>query len=395
MYLSAPSCRKKAMYQFVENLKSDRALFFYRGGTALDAILQAMEVGPGDEVICPVFTCPAVPYPVRRLGATPVYTDIDPRTFNIDPNRIESKLTRSTKAIIAQHTFGIPADMSQILEIARRQDVWVIEDACHALGSKYRGQEVGTLGDVSFYSFGWYKPLTLGVGGAAFVNNPELFRNVEKVYEQFATPPLRDLLLLYLQYLAYNCLVSPTSFWFLKEAYRRLSIAGVLTGTRRRKEGSDVRNPYEITPDTSRFHGKRIIPHLERRLFRKLDRWADVVAHHNQITAQYEKNLAEAGYAHYKPVSHLEPVYYKYPLLSHRKKEIFEHAKRERIEMSDMFGSPLYPPQRRANWQALGYREGLCPISEQASAQIVALPVHTKVQLEDVERTVTFLASFL
>jgi perosamine synthetase len=383
------------MLRFAENIKSEKAFFFYRGGTALYASLKAMGVGPGDQVISPVFTCPAVPHPIVRLGATPIYVDIDPRTFNIDPNQVEAKMTSATRAIIVQHTFGIPADMDSILDIARKHDVWVVEDACHALGSRYKGQEVGTFGDVAFYSFGWYKPLTLGVGGSAVVNNPLLKPKIVEVHEQFVTPTFKELVVLYLQYFAYSWLVNPATFWLLKEIYRRLSIAGIISGTSRRtKDVSSTRSPYAVEPGDAPFKGKTIIPYQEKRLFRKLDRWDDMIAHQEWIVSRYRQGLSTVDYTPFELESHLEPVYYKYPVLSDHKNEIFERARQTQIEMSDMFGSPLYPPDRKANWEALGYKEGMCPHSERASERIIALPVHAKVRSKDIETTVALLASF-
>jgi perosamine synthetase len=102
------------VYQFVDNLKSDKASFFYTGSTALYALLRSRAVEQGDVVILQVFTCPAVPTPVVRLGATPVHVDIDPGTFNMAPDRIEAKITKKTKVIIAQHSFGIPAEMCKL-----------------------------------------------------------------------------------------------------------------------------------------------------------------------------------------------------------------------------------------------------------------------------------------
>lgn len=386
------------MYQFVENIKSDRTFFFYRGGVALYALLKSMGVEQGDEVILQVFTCPAVPSPVVRLGATPVYVDIDPGTFDMDPDKIEAKITEKTKVIIAQHSFGIPAEMDPILAIARKHNLWVVEDTCHALGSKYRGQEVSTFGDAAIYSFGWYKPVVLGVGGAAVVNNPILRPKMEEIYENFATPLLKELLVLYLQYSAYSLLVKPSRFWFMKEVYRRLSILGIIAGTSQRKKAANSRGEKAGAARNGRVGkvgGKRIIPFQERRLFRKLDHWNDMIARQRWIVSRYEELLSQAGYVPLELDHHLEPVYYKYPLLFDRKREIFEQAQKARIEMSDMFGSPLYPPDRRANWKALGYEKGMCPISEDISDRIVALPVHAKVQAKDIERTIALLASYL
>jgi perosamine synthetase len=383
------------VYQFVGNIKSDKALYFYRGGMALYALLKAMGIGQGDEVILQVFTCPAVPSPVVRLGAMPVYVDIDPGTFGIDPGKIEEKITKKTKAIIVQHTFGIPAEVDPILDIAHKYGLRIIEDCCHAFGSKYRGQEVGTFGDAAFYSFGWYKPVVLGVGGAAVVNDPDLRQSVRALYDSFITPPLKELVGLYCQSLAYVLLLYPSLFWPLRNVYYRLAGRGLIAGTSRRRKGSAAQGGKKGAVQHNRVAGKRMIPFQKGRLSRKLDRFANrAIPHQQWLVSQYEELFSQGGRNTLKLNSHLEPVLFKYPLLFDRKREVFEKAPQARIELSDMFRTPLHPSWQERRWRRMGYQKGLCPISEDVSDRIVALPLHTKIRAKDVERTVAFLASF-
>ena len=129
----------------------ENRFYFFKGRVALYAILKSIGIGQGDEVILPGFTCVVVPNAITYLGAKPVYIDIASVTFNIDPSKIEEKITEKTRAIIAQHTFGIPAEMDIIMEMAKKYNLYVIEDSCHAIGSKYKGKEIGTFGDASFF----------------------------------------------------------------------------------------------------------------------------------------------------------------------------------------------------------------------------------------------------
>lgn len=383
------------MCQFTENIKSDRTFFFYRGGVALYALLGAMEIGPGDEVILQVFTCPTVPSPVVRLGATPVYVDIDPGTFNLDPDKIEERITEKTKAIIVQHTFGIPAEMDPILDLARKYNLRVIEDCCHAFGSRYNRQEVGTFGDAAFYSFGWHKPVVLGVGGAAVVNSPVLKKRVEELYDSFVAPQRTDLIALYAQYFTYTLLFRPSLFWFMRNAYRKLSEQGLIVGTSRRKKGQTVLGGRTGTAQSGQVAGKRMPPFQEKRLFRKLNDFVHrTIPHQKWVVARYEELLSQAGYESLELDNRFEPVYYKYPLLFDCNKNVLEKAPQARIELADTFVSPLYPPWREALWKSLGYQKGLCPISEDVSDKIIVLPVHAKIQAKDIERTIAFLASF-
>jgi dTDP-4-amino-4,6-dideoxygalactose transaminase len=140
---------------------------------ALHLALEAAGIEEGDEVIVPTMTFTASAEVVLYLKAKPVLVDCLPDTFNIDPDQIEPAITSRTKAIIPVHFGGQPCDMGSILEIARRHKLHVIEDAAHALPTKYRGQMVGTIGDITCFSFYATKTITTGEGGMATTNNPE------------------------------------------------------------------------------------------------------------------------------------------------------------------------------------------------------------------------------
>lgn len=145
------------------------------GSDALLLALMALEVGEGDEVIVPSFTFFATASAVWRLNARPVFVDIDPRTFNVDPDRIEDAITPATKAILPVHLFGQCAPMDAVLEIAQRHGLWVIEDAAQAIGATHRGQPVGSLGAIGCLSFYPTKNLGgFGDGGMLTTNDGPL-----------------------------------------------------------------------------------------------------------------------------------------------------------------------------------------------------------------------------
>lgn len=135
------------------------------GSDALLLALMACDVGPGDEVIVPSYTFFATASAVSRLGARPVFVDIEPRGFNIDPDRIEAAITPSTQAIIPVHLYGQCAEMDPIMEIAERHGLTVIEDAAQAIGAEYRGRRAGSIGQMSCFSF--YPTKNLGGFGDA------------------------------------------------------------------------------------------------------------------------------------------------------------------------------------------------------------------------------------
>lgn len=146
------------------------------GTDALLLALMALDIRPGDEVIVPTYSFFATAGVVARLQATPVFVDIDPVTFNISPDKITEKITSKTKAIIPVHLYGQSADMDEILTIAKKYHLAVIEDAAQAIGADYKnGKRVGTMGDVGCFSFFPSKNLgCFGDGGLVTTNNPEL-----------------------------------------------------------------------------------------------------------------------------------------------------------------------------------------------------------------------------
>ena len=145
------------------------------GTDALHLALRALDIGPGDEVITTAFTFVATTEAIGIVGATPIFADIDADTFNIDPKKIEEKITPKTKAIIPVHLYGQPCDMDAIMDIAKRYNLYVIEDCCQAIGAEYKGQKVGTFGDIGCYSFYPTKNLGgMGDGGLITVNSENL-----------------------------------------------------------------------------------------------------------------------------------------------------------------------------------------------------------------------------
>jgi len=144
------------------------------GTAGLHLSLRALGIGEGDEVILPSFSFIAVAHAVLYEKAIPVFADIDPVTLNLNPEKIEERVTPRTRAIVIVHTFGYPADLEPILEIAARHKLPVIEDACEAIGAEYRGRKVGGIGRIGVFAFYPNKPITTGEGGMLVTNDAAL-----------------------------------------------------------------------------------------------------------------------------------------------------------------------------------------------------------------------------
>ncbi len=173
---------------FAQYIGVPHAVAVSSGTAGLHLCIRALNIGEGDEVIVPSFTFIAAANAIRYERATPVFVDIDPVTLNLDPVRIESAITPRTRAILVVHTFGVPADMPAILEIARHHNLLVIEDACEAIGASLHGQCVGSFGDVAVFAFYPNKQITTGEGGMVVTENAALAECIRALRNQGRYP---------------------------------------------------------------------------------------------------------------------------------------------------------------------------------------------------------------
>lgn len=169
---------------FGEFIGTPHAIAVSSGTAGLHLCIRALGIGEGDEVIVPSFTFIAVANAIRYERALPVFADIDSESLNISPERIEAAITPRTRAIVAVHTFGRPAEMDAILDIARRHQLAVIEDACEALGAEYDNRKAGSFGDAAVFAFYPNKQITTGEGGMVVTRNPELAERIRALRNQ-------------------------------------------------------------------------------------------------------------------------------------------------------------------------------------------------------------------
>ncbi len=167
---------------YAKHIGVKNAIGVTSGTTALYTAMGALEIGPGDEVILPAWTWYADYDAIVLAGALPVFVEVD-ESLNIDPTRIEAKITPRTKAIIAVHLQGTTADMDPIMEIARKHKLRVLEDSAQCLGGRYKGKYVGAIGDIGINSFQLSKSITSGEGGAVTSSDPELFERAVRFHD--------------------------------------------------------------------------------------------------------------------------------------------------------------------------------------------------------------------
>jgi dTDP-4-amino-4,6-dideoxygalactose transaminase len=177
-WLSTGPKTKRFEREFAQATGARHALAVSSATAAMHLALKALDIGPGDEVIVPVYTFTATAAVVEHCGARPIFVDVDPLTCNLDPAKLEAALTPRTRAMIVVHMAGLPAEMDQILPLAQQHGLPVIEDAAHAFPAQYRGRMIGTISTMTAFSFYATKPLATGDGGMLTTNHPDYAQRV-------------------------------------------------------------------------------------------------------------------------------------------------------------------------------------------------------------------------
>jgi dTDP-4-amino-4,6-dideoxygalactose transaminase len=294
----------------------DHCVCVNTGTSALHLALLAAGVGPGDEVITVPNTFVATVAAIEYCGAKPVFVDIDPRYFTLDPANIERAITPRTKAILPVHLYGQTADMDPILQIAHRRGIAVIEDACQAHGAEYKGQRAGSIGDLGCFSFYPGKNLgAYGEGGAVVTKNAEFAAKIRM---------LRD--------------------WGQKSKYNH-----VLKGFNYRMEG---------------IQGAILGVKLNY-----LERWTESRRRH---AALYDRLLA--GFAHTPEArSDSRHVYHVYAIRSQNRAELQNELASQGIQTGIHYPIPVHLMEA---YRELGHKEGDFPQAEKAAREVLSLPMY-------------------
>jgi dTDP-4-amino-4,6-dideoxygalactose transaminase len=304
--------------------------------------LRAMDIGPGDEVIIPPFTFFATASTVCRVGATPVFVDIDPTTFNIDPNQIEAKISPKTRAIVPVHLFGQCCDMDAIWDIAENHQLYVIEDAAQSFGSEYKGRRCGTLGIASCLSF--YPTKNLGaLGDAGLVTTNDA--NIEKKLRALRVHGSE--VKYYHKYIGYNMRLDA-----VHAAVLRVKLPHVADWLDAREAAA---KRYDELIESEILHG------FMRRPIARPDR--------RHTFNQYVVRV---------------PAMHRDPLVKHLK--------------DNGVGVEVYYPlslHQQECFKFLGYRAGDFPTSEEAATSVLALPMFPEITAAQQERVVDVCAAYL
>lgn len=353
---------------FEDYFKTRSVATYNSGRSALLALLQAFDIGAGDEVIVQAFTCVAVPNSVLWAGARPVYADID-RSYNIDPNDLEKKITKKTKAIVIQHTFGIPAQVDRIVAIAKRQKLLIIEDCAHSLGATVKEKKLGTFGDGAFYSFGRDKVISSVWGGAAIINDKCQMTNAKwKLKELHLKLPMPS------KFWILRQLLHPVAFSLILPSYN-IGIGKVLLVLLQKFHLlSFPVNPMEKIGKQPKDFPATYPNALASLLLNQLTKLDGYNKQRQHIAAVYNKKFREN-----QLIS--DAIYLRYPTFSEHPERVFGKAKEHGILLGNWYHNIIDP--KGVSYKSIGYVKGSCPKAEYAATHIVNLP--TKITFKEAD----------
>jgi dTDP-4-amino-4,6-dideoxygalactose transaminase len=305
------------------------------GLSALELSLLALGIGPGHEVIIPAHTFTATAAAATLAGATPVFVDVDPETWNLDPQRVEEAITPRTKAIIPVHLYGLPADMNMILGIADKYRLVVVEDACQAHGARYRGKCTGSLGNAAGFSFYPTKNLGgCGDGGMVTTNDENVGRTIRALR---------------------NC-------------------------------GQTSKNVHSLTPFNHRLDNLQAA--ILRVKLPYLDQW---IESRRSWAALYKQLLPDTVMKPVEPPGYRH-VYHLYVIRSHNRDALQAHLKGHGIGTAIHYPNPVHLQPFYSNRED---RQGQFPIAEKLSNEILSLPMYPELSEDQVDRVAASISDFV
>lgn len=311
------------------------------GTAALHAAFDAAGIAKGDEVVTTPLTFAATANAMVYCGGTPVFADIDPRTLNIDPKEIEKKLTKKTKAIAPVDFRGYPAELDQILKIAKKHKLLVVEDASHAIGSEYKGKKIGSIADMTVFSFHPVKTITTGEGGMVVTNSREFYERM-KVFRHHGTVKKPE-----------------KGAWYYEIE----------------KPGYN----YRITDLQCALGLSQM-----KRLARFIKRRREIVKEYNNAFKNIKELILPSEEQNVKPVYHLYVVQLQLSRLKADRRRVFDDLRKEGIGVQVHY----MPLHMHPFYKKFGYKRGDFPHAEAYYERALTLPLFPHMTKKDVQTVI-------
>lgn len=346
-----------------------------------------MNIGHGDDIVVQAYTCVVVPNAIAAAGATPVFVDIDKDTLSMDPEDLRKKITPKTKAIICQHTFGIPAPLEKLRAICDANVIPLIEDCAHVIPSRSRlsrerteGPDgVGMTGDVVLLSFGRDKAISGVTGGAIICRRQDISNRLKKLEDSTFPIPHSTILLFLLYPLLYAVARPFYGLWIGKAFLKLCSLLRIL--------------PSIVTTEEKSGHQSPVLHRLPNACaalaLSQLDRLQEINDHRRSLTHFYREQCATHGW----PVLHgirSDLPLQKFPLFIPGAEKIRQSLKKQNIHLHDGWTGCVICPSS-VDPSSLGYRDGDDPRAEEACEQILCLPTHPMMSRRQAHRLMQLL----
>lgn len=347
------SSSKKLSAKLTEKTNQKQAWLFNAGRTALETGLKSLDLKSSDEVLCQAFTCVAVPNAIKWAQAKPVFVDTLKNGFNLSLKDLKKKITKNSKALIVQHTFGMPDNLEKIKKICKKNSLFLIEDCAHSLGVKYQGQPVGSFGDLTILSFGRDKIISSVFGGALLTGNQKLAKKINRIYLKLNYPS---------NFWTFKQLLHPIITYLIKPVY--FSIGKYLMFIYQ-KSGLLSFPVLNLEKKSKQAIKPKKLPNVLAKLaLNQLNKLEKLNHQRQKIANHYFQQFQE-------PTLEFLPVL-RYPLLVNNPVRLIQKAKKHHILLGDWYRPVIAP--KGVDLIQVGYQPGSCPKAEKVSQKVVNLP---------------------
>lgn len=366
--------------EFKNYLGAKYAFSFNSGRSSLMAVLASLNLENGSEILLQAFTCNAVPNPILWSGLKPVYVDCNEDTFNMDIEDLKKKIGQKSRAIIVQHTFGLPANLDEIIKICKQNNLILIEDCAHALGAEYQGRKVGTFGKISFFSFSRDKVISSVYGGIVLTNDDILAERIKRYQEKIGYPSIFWVIQQLLHPILMNSIILPTYKIFGKYFLILLQWLHILSKAVHWKEKRGLKPNY---------FPKRLpnaLAILAKNQLKKLEKFNQ---HRKKIADFYREQLRSSAFV---LPTNSEQIYLRFTLKNPKSHEIIKKAWQKNLLIGDWYDKVIAPSDTKL--ERMGYQIGSCPKAEKLSKETLNLPTHINISQNDAQKIVDFLKKF-
>jgi dTDP-4-amino-4,6-dideoxygalactose transaminase len=365
---------------FKEKTGVKHAFSFNSGRSALMAVFNALELEIGSEVLLQAFTCNAAVNPVIWAGLKPVYVDCN-NNYNIDVEDLRKKITPKSRAVMVQHTFGQPCDLDEVIAFCREKKLVLIEDCAHSLGAVYKGKNVGTFGDVSFFSFSRDKIVSCVYGGMAATKDKELAEKIATFQKESGYPGRMWIEQQLLHPVLMNWVILPTYSVFGKYLLVLFQQTRILSKAIHWKEKRGRK------PD---YFPKRLPNALALLCLKQLEKLERFNAHRQELAAFYYCDLADTTLSMPpKAGEGSHSVYLRFTVRDKDAREIIDEAWHRNLLIGDWYTSPVVPNDTQLD--KLEYVAGSCPNAERLARETFNLPTHINITNKDAKTLSDFI----